>query len=107
MYGETTGSALASQYLAAAAPQTPPPEARPLTSEIMSRLEAAIDSANRSHAQLYELRNRMFGFPPENAQGLAKSSPSGFADAYRDRATTLAEMLMAIEGLSNEIANRL
>jgi hypothetical protein len=80
----------------------------PLTAILKDSSESSLSTARRTHSILLSLRDRMFGSPPEVANPATPvPQPFCFADAMREVNSDLSSVLLAIERLSTEIADRL
>lgn len=99
--GEFTG-----QVTSRADPTAP---TQPLTLEIMDRTSRTLDTANEISSRLYQLRDRLFGSPPEATAGANASTKEtgNFAGAYVDKAQSLGRVMADIDHISTDLANRL
>jgi hypothetical protein len=90
------------------AAQAPTPIRTPLTQEVLSATNEAIDVARQIRTRLVQTRDRLFGPQPEsNAAKTADRASQCFADEHEVRAETLLAILADIDRLSGDLANRL
>lgn len=82
---------------------------KPLTLDLMDRTHRQIDTANEICTRLYQLRDRLFGSPPTNAEGQLAGPPSedSFNVAITSRTRHLSAILNDIDAISADIASRL
>jgi hypothetical protein len=82
----------------------------PLTNEILSRTNSALDAANEIAIRLYSLKDRLFGTSLDPATASAPkgaSNANSFAGAYFEKSQSLSEVLHGIDRLSLDLSNRL
>lgn len=84
------------------------PEETPLTVALKEAVDTNLSTANRAYNTLHQLRDRLFGTAPSGVISTGeRTEPHSFSAAMHGLNNSLVSKLYELEGLAEELANRL